>query len=51
MQTDLDGYFRHYNHERQHKGRNMNGRTPYTVFLEGLFPSKVSEADKDMETA
>jgi len=51
MQTDLDGYFRHYNLERPHQGRNMNGRTPYTVFLEGLFPSKESDADEDMEAA
>jgi hypothetical protein len=29
----------------------MNGRTPNTVFLEGLFPSKESDADADMETA
>jgi len=51
MQTDLDGYFRHYNHERPHQGRNMNGRTPYAVFLEGLFPFKESDADEDMEAA
>jgi len=51
MQTDLDGYFRHYNLERPHQGRNMNGRTPYTVFLEGLFPSKESDAEENMEAA
>lgn len=35
MQADLDGYLRHYNYERTHQGRNMNGRTP-TVFIDGL---------------
>lgn len=36
MQKDLDDYFKIYNHERSHQGRNMNGRTPYQVFLDGL---------------
>lgn len=36
MQADLDQYLHHYNHERPHQGRNMNGRKPYQVFLEGL---------------
>ena len=36
MQTDLDQYLHHYNHERPHQGRNMNGKTPSQVFLEGL---------------
>lgn len=51
MQTEFDGCFRHYIHEGPHQCRNMNGRTPYTVFLEGLFPFKESEADEDMEAA
>ncbi len=36
MQTDLDEYFVKYNRERSHQGRNMNGRTPYEVFSEGI---------------
>ena len=36
MQIDLDEYLRQYNHERTHQGRDMNGRTPNQVFLDGL---------------
>ena len=36
MQEDLNAFLKHYNHERPHQGRGMNGRTPYQVFLEGL---------------
>jgi len=36
MQADLDLYLHHYNQERPHQGRNMNGKTPNQVFLEGL---------------
>jgi len=36
MQKDLEVYLHHYNHERTHQGRNMSGRTPYTVFIDGL---------------
>lgn len=36
MQKDLDKYLRHYNHERPHQGRNMNGRTPYQAFMDGI---------------
>lgn len=36
MQTDLDGYLLIYNQERSHQGRNMNGRTPYQAFIEGI---------------
>lgn len=36
MQKDLDIYIKHYNEERTHQGLNMNGRTPATVFVEGL---------------
>ncbi|MHC4994985.1 MAG: IS481 family transposase [Planctomycetota bacterium] len=35
MQKDLDIYLHHYNHERTHQGRNMNGRTPIQVFEAG----------------
>ena len=36
MQVDLELFLKHYNYERAHQGRNMNGRTPYQVFIEGL---------------
>ena len=36
MQADLDIYLAHYNQQRTHQGRNMNGRIPYQVFLDGL---------------
>jgi transposase InsO family protein len=40
MQGDLDTYLVHYNTKRPHQGRNMNGRTPDTVFKAGLAKSK-----------
>jgi transposase InsO family protein len=36
MQTDLTGYLVQYNTKRPHQGRNMDGRTPYTVFKAGI---------------
>lgn len=36
MQADLDQYLESYNAKRPHRGRNMNGRTPYTVFKAGI---------------
>jgi len=36
MQNDLDSYLQTYNYERAHQGRNMNGRTPHQVFIEGI---------------
>jgi transposase InsO family protein len=36
MQAVLDQYLVHYNTERPHQGRGMNGRTPATVFAAGL---------------
>jgi len=36
MQNDFDKYLEHYNNERSHQGRNMNGRTPYQAFVEGI---------------
>ena len=41
MQEDLDIYLHHYNQERSHQGRNMNGRTPYQAFLEGIIPDLI----------
>ena len=36
MQTDLDSYLEHYNTERPHQGRMMEGQTPYSMFKKGL---------------
>jgi len=36
MQKDLDAYLVTYNTKRPHQGRNMNGRTPAAVFVDGL---------------
>lgn len=36
MQSDLDAFMELYNTKRPHQGRNMNGRTPYRAFLEGM---------------
>ena len=36
MQRDLDEYLVTYNTKRPHRGRKMNGRTPYTVFKAGI---------------
>lgn len=41
MQADLDENLDHYNNKRPHQGRNMTGKTPYTVFKAGFpKPSK-----------
>ena len=44
MQEDLNTYLNHYNRERAHQGRNMNGKTPCQVFTEGL--PKTENGDK-----
>ncbi len=36
MQTDLDSYLQHYNTQRPHQGRMMEGQTPYSMFKKGL---------------
>ena len=36
MQQDLDAYLETYNQKRPHRGRGMQGRTPFTVFKAGL---------------
>lgn len=36
MQGDLDTYLHHYNHERPHQGRLMEGRTPAQMFELGI---------------
>lgn len=47
MQKDLDVYLHHYNHERTHQGRGMEGRTPSQVFLEGM--PKEEKKEKKLE--
>ncbi len=42
MQKDLDTYLHHYNHERAHQGRNMNGRVPYQAFIDELPKSETT---------
>ncbi len=36
MQQDLDVYPETYNQRRPHRGRGMEGRTPYAVFKAGI---------------
>ena len=36
MQRDLDAYLETYNQRRPHRGRGMEGRTPYAVFKAGI---------------
>ena len=36
MQKDLDAYLETYNRQRPHRGRGMEGRTPYEVFKAGI---------------
>lgn len=36
MQGDLEAYLAHYNAERPHQGRMMEGRTPYEMFKLGM---------------
>lgn len=36
MQEDLERYLHHYNHERPHQGRMMEGRTPIQAFMAGI---------------
>jgi len=40
MQEDLDIYLKHYNTERTHQGRMMNGRTPEKMFIDGVSKNK-----------
>ena len=36
MQKDLDAYLATYNRRPPHRGRGMEGRTPYEVFKAGI---------------
>ena len=40
MQADLEAYLETYNRRRPHRGRGMDGRTPYQVFKAGLKDAK-----------
>ncbi|EPG68080.1 IS481 family transposase [Leptospira wolffii] len=44
MQIDLEIFFDEHNYKRAHQGRNMNGRTPFQVFVEGI---KTKELEVD----
>jgi len=51
MQKSLETYLKHYNRERPHQGRGMNGRTPCIVFLEGLLKTGETSSDESGEAA
>jgi transposase InsO family protein len=51
MQKDLEIYLQTYNTKRPHQGRNMNGRTPKTVFLEGLPQPEKRKEEKNRKAA
>ena len=51
MQFDLDAYLVGYNTKRPHQGRNMNGRTPATVFLAGLPKPEKRKEEKSKKAA
>ena len=51
MQKSLELYLQHYNRERPHQGRGMNGRTPYAAFLEGILKSSGAQPDETNEAA
>jgi len=51
MQISLGSYLQHYNRERPHQGRSMNGRTPYAAFLEGLLRKSATQNDETGEAA
>ena len=48
MQQDLEAYLETYNRKRPHRGRAMEGRTPYQVFKAGLTDArKAAKASKE----
>ena len=48
MQQDLEAYLETYNRKRPHRGRAMEGRTPYQVFKAGLTDArKAAKARKE----
>jgi len=48
MQEDLFTYLHHYNNERPHQGRGMNGRTPYQAFIDGLPKDETSGTNNEL---
>lgn len=51
MQEDLDKYLAHYNAERPHQGRNMNGKTPYDIFKSGIKKTTTKKAQNKKQIA
>ena len=54
MQQDLDAYLKTYNRQRPHRGRGMEGRTPYEVFKARIpkkSPARKKPARKEVKTA
>ena len=51
MQEDLDAFLETYNTKRPHQGRNMKGRTPITVFIDGLPKPKNDKEDTAKKAA
>ena len=51
MQKSLESYLQHYNRERPHQGRGMNGGTPHAAFLEGLLKKSEAQTDETDEAA
>ncbi len=45
MQADLDAFLELYNTKRPHQGRNMNGRTPYQAFLDGILKKETAKQE------
>lgn len=50
MDQDLFAFLHRYNNERTHQGRNMEGRTPYQAFIDGL-PGDRNTAAEGLLTA
>lgn len=50
MQADLDAYLVHYNTERPHQGRGMNGMTPLEAFIKGL-PAENQPTEQEVKEA
>ena len=48
---DLDAFLETYNTKRPHQGRNMKGRTPITVFIDGLPKPKNDKEDTAKKAA
>jgi transposase InsO family protein len=46
MQKDLNTFLATYNNKRPHQGRNMKGRTPYTVFVDQLPKEVTTKTDQ-----